>query len=127
MPKQNQEQLAMEHRVTSFTFSDGTVYERCLDCTYGKPLSRDARYTGRHTDSPVEVEPIDHEESEPVEVLALDTHATPQAGEDEVIECEDADTGTVTVVLKSELEGQDTDEIGDPESQDSETGYCESA
>jgi hypothetical protein len=102
------EALAAQHEaagyVRSFTFSDGQTVSKCCapGCHFGTGHGDSNLYTGRHTDSPVEVEPIDHEEDvDGAEKLALD--AQPDPDTDDVVEVENED-GTHEFVTAGELD-----------------------
>jgi hypothetical protein len=124
--RSSQQQIAAEHEpfIVKVKFSDGTIWETCKKCSFGTPTTRDHRYTARHFDTPVEVEPTDFEEGETPEVLAdkiaLDAQpVVPQAGPEPEVEVENED-GTVSTVLASELQEPEDDAGDDPAPDDSE-------
>ena len=116
-----QQSIATDHApyVRTFTFSDGSRMERCTLCSYGIGHSEQTPpiYTSRHYDTPVELELADHEEEESLDSLAvrlelLAPKPEPVAGAEDnepMIEAEDADTGTVTLVSVSELDDEQSD------------------
>jgi hypothetical protein len=105
--KRKQQSIAAEHApfVRTFTFSDGSTMQRCTLCSYGieHEEQNPPIYTSRHYDTPVDLEPADHEEPESLDSIAarlelLAPKPEPEAGvedesdwEDEPAEADDPD------------------------------------